>query len=529
MVTEDDIKKIVLRYLKNYYKFRPRGEGGTISLLDMRTAGGIIADGYMTFKKEDGTDFLATFEATSGDTREEVVYTYRYWFLIWDMLLGASILTTLIVAGNYYGARFTLAEVGIQDYLIAITLILIAFATLIAMIIRKSSKYRYIYAVQQFKEYHADNQWVAISTDVFPHTEDLKFRELKTQCIYNGFGLIMVNNELEPHFVVTPSRTDLFGKRRRTAEFLTESQLMKKVTQNKFAGVFGKMFKKTFKKVPKFKMATTAKERAKAYVSQLRKYKKTAYPQIAGTSLMLTAIAGIFFLEMLNAEYVKFDEKHYLKEREIAKFQEKTPPETTDYMVDSANIVPFNHSEEYMGIDDEKEETPAPEPEEQEPVYEFTELPEQQPTGEVKPDPEPTTKTASTPTSPPTNENTIIDTLSKTGVGIYSPDIASHFVIYDCTRFLNFTGKQYLIQESYHPDLVSAKARILFLAEYSISSNYLWMGCFSDTHNGYIVFVDYLYNDKQEAKENARGYQLDLKRKEIFLEPMRIKTLQISE
>lgn len=547
MITEDDIKKIVLRFLKNYYKFRPRGEGGTTALLDMKTANGIIADGYLTFKKEDGTDFLCTFEATSEGTKEEVIYTYRYWFFIWDIIFGASVLTALLVAGNYYGGRLTVEYVGVEDFLITIGLLFLAFLTIIGMFIRKRSKYRYIYAVQQFKEYHADNQWIAIGTTVFPHTQDMKFRELKYQCIYNGFGLIMINKELEPHFVVTPSRTDLFGKKRRTAEFLTESQLVKKVTQNRFTGVFGKMFKTVFKKAPQFKMGmktSLARERARAYVSQLKKYRKTAYPQIIGTILMFITIVGIFFLELLNAGFIELDEKRYLKEEDIAKFQKKSNPETKDYVIDSANVVPFDHSEEYTGMDDLNPQQQNNQPEENieeedvpyDPIQAPPPLEEPEAQEPEQPEPEPSvintedTTTAATINPNPTQNNTSgLDSLSRMGVGIYSPDIASHFVVYDCSRFLNFKGKQYLVQESFHSNLESAKARILDLATYSISANYLWMGCFSDSSQEYIVFLDYLYNDKEEAKENARGYQLELKRKQIFLEALRIKTLQIAQ
>ena len=51
-------------------------------------------------------------------------------------------------------------------------------------------RYRYIYAVEQFKKYHADEQWVAIGEDVFENPNDKYLKELKKQCVYNGFGLI---------------------------------------------------------------------------------------------------------------------------------------------------------------------------------------------------------------------------------------------------------------------------------------------------------------------------------------------------
>ena len=62
-ITESDVKKVTLRFLKHYYRFRPRSRDAFISA-DMRGMGGIVADGYLGFPQDDGQLFIATFEAT---------------------------------------------------------------------------------------------------------------------------------------------------------------------------------------------------------------------------------------------------------------------------------------------------------------------------------------------------------------------------------------------------------------------------------------------------------------------------------
>ena len=58
-------------------------------------------------------------------------------------------------------------------------------------------RYRSIFAIEQFKQYYADEQWVAIGKDTFSEEEDHFFQELKKQCVYNGFGLLSMDDEFD--------------------------------------------------------------------------------------------------------------------------------------------------------------------------------------------------------------------------------------------------------------------------------------------------------------------------------------------
>jgi hypothetical protein len=87
-LSEQEIKDIMLRFLKRHYRNRQRN-GETEIASDARGKGGILADGYLSFPKPGGGWFVATFEATSYETRQEVRFTQRRGLLFWDNLVVA--------------------------------------------------------------------------------------------------------------------------------------------------------------------------------------------------------------------------------------------------------------------------------------------------------------------------------------------------------------------------------------------------------------------------------------------------------
>lgn len=92
---------------------------------DVRSKTGIIADGHLSFPMEDGQSFVATFEATSYDTREEVRYRIQSRLLIWDSLAVGSILTAFMASYAYTFHRAMIKMAGLWMSLAALTLILI--------------------------------------------------------------------------------------------------------------------------------------------------------------------------------------------------------------------------------------------------------------------------------------------------------------------------------------------------------------------------------------------------------------------
>ena len=230
-LSEHDIKRSTLRFLKGYYKNRPR-KGETDASMDMRGEGGIIADGFLSFETEKGDQFISTFEATSAGTSDEVRFKVQSLRLFWDAFATASLIAGIWLGWNYYSnERFLDIKGYTWTVKVIISVVGIVFFFLLVAL-RRRKRYRYIYAVEQFKQYHANEQWISIGEDVFVDNQDRYLNELKDQCIRNGFGLIKVNKVKEedvPHLIVTPSRQGTFNKQRRSVQFLPLEEMGKRL------------------------------------------------------------------------------------------------------------------------------------------------------------------------------------------------------------------------------------------------------------------------------------------------------------
>jgi hypothetical protein len=205
--------------MKTYYKFRPRN-GETVITYDMMHPSGVLVDGHLSFPKDDGSNFVATFEATSGNTLGEVKFKLQKQQLLWDSLAISSILTTIILFALWYFKVWSLNTTGWLFSILAIMGLGFLIVTIFHFFFKNNNRYRYIYAIEQFKQYHADEQWIAIGHDVFHDFNDSHFLELRNQCVSNGFGLVIVDKEEHVDLRITPAREEVFGKKRRTLKFL---------------------------------------------------------------------------------------------------------------------------------------------------------------------------------------------------------------------------------------------------------------------------------------------------------------------
>lgn len=217
-LSEDTIKRATLAFMKTYYKFRPRAGETTISY-DMIHPSGVIVDGYLTFPKETGKPFVATFEATSAASAGEVRFSLQKQQLLWDAIAIATILATGLMVTFWLTDLWDLSRVG-WLFSLMLPLVLI-FLGIVAyqMFFRSSERYRYIYAIEQFKQYHADEQWVALGKDVFDNSTEAHFAELRDQCVKNGFGLVTVDGDEHVNLLITPAREEVFGRKRHVLKF----------------------------------------------------------------------------------------------------------------------------------------------------------------------------------------------------------------------------------------------------------------------------------------------------------------------
>lgn len=232
-LSENDIKVAFLPFLREFYRFRYEYQSNTEqSSLDNVTADGFIADGMLQFVKPDGKPFLCTYEATSADKIGEVKYTLNQTYFLWDCVAFAAFATALLMGAAWSANATFLGQLSIAGKIgMPLGMMLIGFF-IWYFTMSGWKKYRHIFAIEQFKRYHADEQWVAISEDVFPAPTSPFFLELKDQCIYQGVGLAVVHPDLQVRMLAAPSRLGVFGGNRRMAHWITDTQFYQSMSSN---------------------------------------------------------------------------------------------------------------------------------------------------------------------------------------------------------------------------------------------------------------------------------------------------------
>jgi len=70
---------------------------------------------------------------------------------------------------------------------------------------------------------------------------------------------------------------------------------------------------------------------------------------------------------------------------------------------------------------------------------------------------------------------------------------------YDCERFFNYSGTKYMIQEGVYENVRSARKQLVRLKKQGINAHCLWTGCINQEDMEFIIFVDFLFDDKKEA------------------------------
>lgn len=450
-LSENEIKQRTLRFLKSYYRYRQR-EGATTLSSDMRGAGGVIADGYLSFPKVGGEIFHATFEATSLATKDEVRYTILKGRLHWDGIAVASLAAAItLIAGNLEG-WFTFKKI---TYAGCIGVVVIAFMLcfiLFISLVGNWRRYRYIYAVEQFKQYFVDEQWIAIGEDVFAnYYDDPYYVELRKQCIRHGFGLIVVRENGHPIMQITPSRNDLFQSRRRRLRFFSQAELARFTKEGN-------------------------------YPEWLRKFNATSFLRFKGRytyqaivlAISLAMIIGVFVLESQKEEIVIEEEPEYL-DRMAKALVFNTRPEN---MQDSSFVVdtPYVWPPPILRAKDTRP---------------YVDLAPQPPVADAA-SPATTAKRRRQP-----------DFL------LASPQ-GEPLAVYDCSRLRNAAGAFFVLQEGVYASYSEAESRVLDLSRYGLECSALWLGCFRGGDDGYIVFFGPLYEKQEEARQALSAYETQL-------------------
>jgi hypothetical protein len=455
-LSEDDVKKIALSVLRNYYRFRVKSGNPEISS-DLRGAGGIMADAAYTFKLPDGQLFTATIEATSADRSEEVQFRRQYWLLGWDALAGASMVTALGFAGTFLQGVLLVREWGMLLTLAALMLVIMLLTGVLMLVLHRLRRYRYIYAVEQFKRYYANEQWVAVSESVFDGRDDIYFQELRNQCIYNGFGFILVDETYKPQILLTPARYQVAEKQRKMIPFLTQTQFERLLQQG---GDLRQWWKRFGRDLP---MGWLTDDR-----KQFRRFQRPVYHQMVLTSIAFTIIATVVFLQwqMRPVRYVT----QAVYAEEVQQRQSRSRPESMFYLIDTLALRPFDPTAIPYLLWLQSEEANMP-----------------------------------VVASRRFRDAEVLMSLFDQGL-----------VMYDCERLYNIKSAKYILQEGVYVDFERAMRRVDELLLAGVQANSLWLGCFITASNaGYVVYFDLMQSSLENAQKLALEYQKILKSKNL--------------
>lgn len=224
-MTEQEVKRATLRFLKHHYRFRERQGAATLTV-DVRGEGGIVADGLYAFTQKNGELFRATFEATATDRQGEVRFRKQPGLMWWDAAALSAITALALLFWAHQAAVLTVAELTLTGSIALLIAVFSAGLAIYRFLIGWHRRYRYIYAIEQFKRYYANEQWIALGEGVFTDFErDPYFLELQNQCRYHGIGLLVLKNRQEPRLLMTPSRTDTFKSKRRNVQLLSQADV----------------------------------------------------------------------------------------------------------------------------------------------------------------------------------------------------------------------------------------------------------------------------------------------------------------
>lgn len=440
-LSEQDIKQIALQYLKRYYKKRFNSQDIEVAS-DVRGKGGIVADGFLYYSRPEGGQFIAAFEATSYDTRMEVRFTPRNRLLWLDSLVFA--LWGTAVGGI---VQYALQLTPIKKYgpILPWVMFLSVFTTLLfgfRMLAAGWRRYRKIYAVEQFKQYHIDEQWIAVSTDVFFDPADPHYEELYLQCIHFGFGLIMIDSRGRLIEKLTPAREDVFGGRRQRTIFYSRFQWMKAM-QDRFNHPWLKEL-----------MGRMGVAFDPADPRWLDRFRKSRPKHWAAAAIALAIIVAVWYREYDAWLYRSLSPQEYAEL--VSRERSIRPPDPGDPDPDTL-LRPWPFQDNRISyLDEWIEERLA-----QKSARLWSE---------------------------------------QNAVGW---EDGSGITYYDCARFRNFEGEKYILVEGVYPDFAAAALRVEQLQSAGVPSISLWLGCFHERSREFVVFFSPICNSPQEALRMA--------------------------
>jgi hypothetical protein len=206
-LTERYVRDAALKWLVSYYDKKQIFQGvisqREVGVSKRNKLGYGRADGLIVAQLEDGKIFTASLEAKSSRTFFNIIPWYKdeRW-VVHSFLAGIiGLLLAAIIAWSLGSGWFWVWILPL------IVFVVVGIGYL--LITSDFSYYRPINVVAQVKGYPANEQWIAISTDIFNQLGAEGERALRKDCQKEGIGIIRISASEKTTSLVEPKARKL--------------------------------------------------------------------------------------------------------------------------------------------------------------------------------------------------------------------------------------------------------------------------------------------------------------------------------
>lgn len=208
-LSEQQLAAIGLNYLRGHYN-NYLHQLSVIIEPEQKAFQGIIIDGSLTIPLPNGNKHVATIEASDLEKKNEVTYVIlrrKKWM---DAFAFGSVMTFFwLLLDHIFDIFFHHITDGFWSKLAAATGLLLFFMLFYYIVFGKRLRYYYIYAVEQFKRYFADDQWIILSGALWNYLDFDDRNMLKRQCVKYGLGLLKAEEDGTVEMLIDAAKYDV--------------------------------------------------------------------------------------------------------------------------------------------------------------------------------------------------------------------------------------------------------------------------------------------------------------------------------
>ncbi len=517
---ESVIARAAIPFLKNYYKYREHlmetdlEAGVSFNIEYGKKVGNITIDGLLSYKQKNGGLFSVAVEATSKDKREEeVFFKVQQTLLNLDATAVSIILVTMLFSIFYIGKLIDLKLLGwfipVVFIIFFISVLILIYRWLFTYVFPFVDRYHYIQAVEQFKQYEANEQWIAVGADVFENKNAPELLELKDQCIKSGFGLMEVAEDLAISIIIAPARSTLFKKRQELDIVLT-TEMAQRLGKNNFLALANIILqsktinnrrfslKKVWTNNKYFRKVRRLWNRGNSV--EVANFRKNYYRQIIVSFFGVSIIGAILWKELSEPTILQMSMQEYLTALDEIKYDLwKAPELKPEDTIDQLYIQPFTAVEN-----------------------DYINSPEDQPLFFLKKKEKNSFFIFQSP-EPIVEKYPLAEENQADGFFILSEGAIQ--AKYPCERIIEANKVFYAIQQSAHETMVEAMAQIDSVSNLNLNTNIFWLGCLNIKNDSFIVILDQIYDNQELAASNLDIIQDIFKKQKKNTKGLKIRIL----